>query len=89
MWITRANDGTRKLYNAAYMDKPVVFNDEGRARVTADVGKRLVAAGLAIEEEPEGVEEPEEPEKEDGVEKTAWEAEAEYATDESEDEGWQ
>lgn len=51
MWITRTNEATHRLYIADFMDKPVVFSAGGRARVTAEVGERLIEAGLAYSEE--------------------------------------
>lgn len=83
MWITRANEATRRLYIADFMDKPVVFGAEGRARVTAEVGERLIAAGLA-----HGEESTDNGEEEDDIEDSASWSVAGEADDESEVDKW-
>lgn len=55
MWIECANDATERIYVDDVTDEPVEFSDNGKANVTAKVGKQLVRRIDGISESSESV----------------------------------
>lgn len=42
MWIKNKNEDTVKLYSPGFMDKPVKFSEDGKARVDKELGKKMI-----------------------------------------------
>lgn len=42
MWIHCSNEATQRLYNAEFMDAPIVFSSSGTAQVSQAVGEAAI-----------------------------------------------